>query len=241
MITASGGPCWRDKVGLSVYLPQLLLRWWDLLWQASGKIPRRIIRKITCFSVTVIKLAIAQSSSTHLWAVHVKISWQRTLKRSVSWTEYDNVNTIQPNTACFQLATDLWGLPCLRRSRKEVAQQSPSVCGVTLRSVWRPFVIDKRVLEVPGCAVQAFLLTCAIMCTQPSAVAEELLVLAPGEKRLSGQQKAEAGVWRLEVLLCSYCLWATATCWQMDAVETRASSKAGVCLWNKLALKVVWN
>lgn len=52
-------------------------------------------------------------------------------------------------------------------------------------------MIDKRVLAVPGCVVQAFLVTRVIMCTQPSAAAEELLLLAPGEKRLSGQQKAD--------------------------------------------------
>lgn len=46
-------------------------------------------------------------------------------------------------------------------------------------------------LEVPGCAVQAFLVTCVIMCTQPSAAAEWLSLLAPGEKHLSGQQKAD--------------------------------------------------
>lgn len=64
----------------------------------------------------------------------------------------------------------------------------------------------KRVLGGPGGAVQAFLLVWVVVCTESSIMAEELLLLVPGKKRLSGWQKTEIGMGKLEVLLRSYCL-----------------------------------
>lgn len=54
------------------------------------------------------------------------------------------------------------------------------------------------------CSAGLFFL-CVWLCTEPSVMAEELLLLVPSKKRLSGQQKTEIGTGRLEVLLCSYC------------------------------------
>lgn len=42
-------------------------------------------------------------------------------------------------------------------------------------------MVAKRVLVVPGAAVQAFLV-CAVMCTKPSVMAEELSLLVPSKK-----------------------------------------------------------
>lgn len=155
--------------------------------------------------------------------------------------EYNNVNAVQPNAACFRPAACLMRLPCVRGSWKEVRRRALSVCGAMLRGVRRPSVVAGRVLGVPGGAVQALLLVRVVMCTEPSVMAEELPLLVPSKKRLSGQQKTESGTGRLEVLLCSYCLCVRAACCPMDAVDTGVSSKAGVFLRNELALKIVWN
>ena len=119
---------------------------------------------------------------------------------------HNNVNTVQPNAACFQLAVYLVGLPCVRGRWKELGQQALSVCGAMLRCVRRPSMAAKRVLGVPGGAVQAFLLVSVVICTEPSVMAEELSLLVPSKKSLSGQQKTEIGMGRIEVLLHSYCL-----------------------------------
>lgn len=92
--------------------------------------------------------------------------------------EYSNVNTVQPNAACFQRAVFPVRLPCVTGSWKEVGRQALPVCGAMLRCVWRPSVVAKRVLVVPGGAVQAFLV-CAVTC---SVMAEELSLLVPSKK-----------------------------------------------------------
>lgn len=65
-------------------------------------------------------------------------------------------------------------------------------------------MVATRVLGVPRGAVQAFHLLCVVMCPEPSIMAEELSLLVPCKKHLSGQQKADIGMGRLGVLLHSY-------------------------------------
>lgn len=64
-------------------------------------------------------------------------------------------------------------------------------------------VVARGVPGAPGCAGQAFLPVSVVMCAEPSVMAEELPLLGPRRKHLTGQQKTEIEMGRFEVLLCS--------------------------------------
>lgn len=112
--------------------------------------------------------------------MHFKISWQHSLKQGDSQAGFNSAGPVRAGAR--------WGCPEWGQLR-DVGQQHCLVQWLCVQTaLWWP----------GGCwgprTRRAGLLPASvIVCAEPRVMAEELLLLAPRKKHLSGQQKTEIG------------------------------------------------